>query len=54
MLTAGIILTVIGVIALANGLLRGKGNLNISRKTTLITGTVLLVVGVVLLAVALV
>jgi cytochrome c biogenesis protein CcdA len=46
----GLALTVTGVIALASGLLRGKRNLNISRRTTLIVGVVLVVVGVVLLA----
>jgi len=46
----GIVFAVTGVIALAKGLLRGKGNLNISRKTTLIIGGVLLVIGVALLA----
>ena len=50
----GIILTATGFIALATGLLRGKGNVNLSRKATLIAGSVLLVVGVVFLAVALV
>ena len=50
LLIIGIVFTVTGVIALASGLLRGKGNLNISRRTTLIVGAVLLVVGVVLLA----
>ncbi len=54
MLLIGIILTVTGFIALATGLLRGKGNLNLSRKATLTVGTVLLVVGVALLVVALV
>ena len=54
MLRIGIILTAIGFIALATGLLRGKGNLNLSRKATLIIGIVLVVVGVPLLVVALV
>jgi len=53
MLIVGIILAATGFIALAVGLIRGKGNLNLSRRTTLITGAVLLVVGVVLLVVAL-
>jgi hypothetical protein len=53
MLILGIIFTVIGLIALANGLLRGKGNLNISRRVTLIIGIVLLVVGLALLLIAL-
>ena len=54
MLRVGIILTATGFIALVLGLLRGKGNLNLSRRATLIVGTVLLVVGVALLVVALV
>lgn len=54
MLRIGIILTATGFIALVLGLLRGKGNLNLSRRATLIVGTVLLVVGVALLVVALV
>jgi hypothetical protein len=54
MLTIGIILTATGFIAITSGLLRGKGNLNLSRKATLIAGTALLVVGVALLVVALV
>jgi hypothetical protein len=53
MLRLGMIFTVIGLIALANGLLRGKGNLKISRKTTLIIGIVLLVVGLALLLISL-
>ena len=53
MLRLGIIFTVTGLIALAIGLLRGKGNLNVSRKTTLIIGIVLLVVGLALLLIAL-
>jgi hypothetical protein len=52
MLIVGIILTATGFIALVSGLLRGKGNLNISRRTTLISGTILLVAGVALLVVA--
>ena len=54
MLRIGIILTATGFIALATGLLRGKGNLNLSRRATLIVGIVLIVVGVALLVVALV
>ena len=53
MLRIGIIFTVTGVIALAIGLLRGKGNLNLSRRATLIIGIVLLVVGLPLLVIAL-
>jgi hypothetical protein len=53
MLRLGIIFTVIGLIALVNGLLRGKGNLNISRRVTLIIGIVLLVVVLALLLIAL-
>ena len=52
MLIVGIILTATGFIALVSGLLRGKGNLNMSRRTTLISGTILLVAGVALLVVA--
>ena len=47
---AGIVLTVTGVISLMVGLLRGKGNLHISKRATLITGGVMLAAGVVLLA----
>ena len=54
MLRIGIILTATGFVALATGLLRGKGNLNLSRKATLVIGIVLVVVGVSLLVVALV
>ncbi len=54
MLRVGIILTAIGFIALVTGLIRGKGNLNVSRRATLTIGTVLLVVGVLLLVVSLV
>jgi hypothetical protein len=54
MLRAGIILAATGFIALVSGLLRGKGNLNISLRTTFTVGTVLFVAGVALLAVALV
>jgi hypothetical protein len=49
LLIIGIVFAVTGVIALASGPLRGKGNLNISRRATLIVGGVLLVVGVVVL-----
>ena len=49
MLIIGIVFAVTGAIALASGLLRGKGNLNISPRTTLIVGVALLVIGVVLL-----
>ncbi len=48
-LIIGIVFTVTGFIALASGQLRGRGNLNISRRTTLIVGGALLVVGIVLL-----
>ncbi len=54
LLVAGIVLCVTGVIALASGLLRGEGNLNISRRATLIVGAVLFVIGVVLLVTSLV
>jgi hypothetical protein len=54
LLIIGIVFAVTGVIALASGLLRGKGNLGISRRATLIVGGALLVVGVPLMAVALV
>jgi uncharacterized membrane protein YidH (DUF202 family) len=53
-LIIGIVFAITGVIALASGLLRGKGNLNLSRRATLTVGVVLLVVGVVLVVVALV
>ena len=49
LLIIGIVFAVTGVIALANGLLRGKGNLGVSERATLISGAVLLAVGVVLL-----
>ena len=49
-LIAGIVLTVTGVISLLVGLLRGKGNLRISKRATVITGCVMLAAGVVLLA----
>jgi hypothetical protein len=53
MLRIGIILTAMGFVALVSGLLRGKGNLNVSRTATLVAGTVVLVAGVVLLVAAL-
>lgn len=45
----GIVLAVTGVISIAVGVIRGKGNLNISKKATLIIGFVLLAVGAFLL-----
>jgi hypothetical protein len=48
-LIIGIVLAVTGVISIAVGLIRGKGNLNISKKTTLVIGFVLLAVGAILL-----
>ena len=48
-LIIGIVLAVTGVISIAVGLMRGKGNLNISKRATLIIGFVLLVAGAVLL-----
>jgi len=48
-LIIGIVLAVTGVISIAVGLIRGKGNLNISKKTTLVIGFVLLAAGALLL-----
>ena len=53
MLRLGIIFTITGLLALAIGLLRGKGNLNVSRRVTLIIGIVLVAVGLPLLLIAL-
>lgn len=47
----GIVLTATGIIALVVGSVRGKGNLNISKRTTLLIGICMLVVGVALLVI---
>ena len=48
-LIIGIVLAVTGVISIAVGLIRGKGNLNISKRATLAIGFVLLAIGALLL-----